>query len=164
MNAMSIWVIKDGQREGPYDEDDVRELIYEGTYTDKDPAIREGQYDWSTLGTVLERAPEETPPINEAGTDLDLPDAEDEVEAAQTPPLFVEGPIAQEPAEPVPAASLTPATGMRVTISDLDVSFGSMVVFLLKWMAACFVVLLIAGVVLLILWLLIAAMAAAIFR
>ena len=52
---MAIWVIKDGQREGPYEEQDVRELIYEGTYADADLAIRDGQYHWSTLGEVLGR-------------------------------------------------------------------------------------------------------------
>ena len=47
---MAIWVIKDGQREGPYEEQDVRELLYEGTYAESDPAIRDGHLDWSTLG------------------------------------------------------------------------------------------------------------------
>ena len=61
---MAIWVIKEGQREGPYEEQDVRELIYEGTYTDADAAIRDGQFDWSTLGQVLGRqpVPSEPPP------------------------------------------------------------------------------------------------------
>jgi hypothetical protein len=83
---MAIWVIKDGQREGPYDEDDVRELIYEGTYTDNDPAIRDGQYDWSTIGNVLEPMSADLPPIAESRPDLDFPDEEIAPEA----PLIAE--------------------------------------------------------------------------
>ena len=63
---MAIWVIKDGQREGPYEEQDVRELIYEGTYSDTEPAIRDGQFDWTTLGQILRRSPIGMNPVCQA--------------------------------------------------------------------------------------------------
>ena len=72
---MAIWVIKDRQREGPYEERDVRELVYEGTYTDADPAIRDGQYDWTTLGQVLGRQPPPAQPAPAAPAEPALPPA-----------------------------------------------------------------------------------------
>jgi hypothetical protein len=156
---MAIWVIKEGQREGPYDEDDVRELIYEGTYSDNDPAIRDGQYDWSTIGNVLDPRPGDLPPVFEGEPDFDLP------EATEAPDLPIAAEEAAEP-EPIllPPPPSAPPPPMRVTLSDIEMPFGSMVVFLLKWAAASLVVLLIVGFVMGVLWLILAVMAAAILR
>jgi hypothetical protein len=125
---MAIWVIKDGQREGPYDEEDVRELIYEGTYGDADPAIRDGQYDWSTLGQILGHP---MPPFESALSSsadplvLDLPPEEPiPVAVASEPP-----PIPER--DPVVIAA-TPAQSTPVAIVDFQVPFGSVFVMVLK--------------------------------
>jgi hypothetical protein len=157
---MAIWVIKDGQREGPYDEDDVRELIYEGTYTDNDPAIRDGQYDWSTIGNVLEPMSADLPPIAESRPDLDFPDEEIAPEA----PIIAE-PVASAPPPPaLPPPPFTPPPPMRVTVTGVDMPFGSMVTLLFKWAAASFVVLFILGAVLGALWAILAILLATMLR
>jgi hypothetical protein len=131
---MAIWVIKDGQREGPYEEQDVRELIYEGTYSDSDAAIRDGQFDWSTLGQVLGRQPasSEPPPSEASPPALNEP----------APPLPIEAPeTAQEPEPPpLPAAppEIPPAPPLPapVVVVDFQMPFGSMVLFMVKWVIA----------------------------
>jgi hypothetical protein len=130
---MAIWVIKDGQREGPYEEQDVRELIYEGTYADSDAAIRDGQFDWSTLGQILgrppapsEAAPSEPSPAEPAPP---LPIDSPETTAAQEPqpPPLPAAPPAIPPAPPLPAP---------VVVIDFQMPFGSMVLFMVKWVIA----------------------------
>jgi len=147
---MAIWVIKDKQREGPYEEQDVRELMYEGTYSNTDPAIRDGQFDWSTLGQVLAREPSSLEP-----TPSPLPPI------AEPPPLLPpEEPIAHEVVfePPVPATSpdlptpSSPPPPLRVTVVDFQMSLGSMVIFMVKWMLACIPALLILGAIVAIFW------------
>ena len=152
---MAIWVIKDSQREGPYEEEDVRELVYEGTYTDSDPAIRDGQLDWSTVGQILGRtpatpaaeppalpppppaAPPEPPPIPMPGTTPPAPPAPG---SAPPPP----------PAEaPAPAA---PARPMEVSVVDFQMPFGSMVLLMVKWALAAIPALLILGALAAVFW------------
>jgi hypothetical protein len=156
---MAIWVIKDGQREGPYDEDDVRELIYEGTYSENDPAIRDGQYDWSTIAQVMDREDGTLPTTAEAPPHLDEleeepePDAstlEDDLPAPATPP-------------PLPSPHRAPPP-MRVTVSDIDMPFGAMVIFLLKWVGAALIVIMILCAIMGVLWAILFALAAAILR
>jgi hypothetical protein len=75
---------------------------------------------------------------------------------------------AEETAEAEPPSLPPPLSGppppMRVTLWDIEMPFGSMVIFLLKWAAAALVVLLILGMVTGLLWLILAVMAAAILR
>jgi hypothetical protein len=138
---MAIWVFKDGQREGPYQEQDLRELIYEGTYDDTDTAIRDGQFDWTTLGQILDLQP---PPSPTEPPPLLLPPEEES-------PL----PLQSEP-PPVPAApqdlpaTLPPPT--RITIADFQIPFGSMFILVLKWCIASLLALLILGFVAVIFW------------
>jgi hypothetical protein len=156
---MAIWVIKDGQREGPYDEDDVRELIYEGTYSENDPAIRDGQYDWSTIAQVMERQDGTLPAIAEAPPHPDEleeePELDDSILEDELPPSATPPPL-PSPQRPPPA--------MRVTVSDIDMPFGAMVIFLLKWVGAVLVVTLILSAIMGILWAILFALAAAILR
>jgi hypothetical protein len=147
---MAIWVIKDGEREGPYEEEDVRELVYEGTYGDADPAIRDGQYDWTTVGQILghpmpgfeslsalsqpppaELPPEEPLPISTAP-------------APEPPPVPFPAPEAVAPAD---SAKPTP-----VSVVDFQMPFGSMVLFTVKWVIAAIPALLILGIVAAIFW------------
>jgi hypothetical protein len=156
---MAIWVIKDGQREGPYEEQDVRELIYEGTYGDADPAIRDGQYDWSTLGNLLghkmpafEAAAFETPvsSFQEAPPAEVPPQTAPEVAVPAPPPIPAAAP-AQEPISvaPVPPAPIAPA---QVAIVDFRMPFGSMLIFILKWMIAWLLAMMLLGFVAALFW------------
>ena len=138
---MAIWVIKDGQREGPYEDQDVRELVYEGTYSDCDPAIRDGEFDWTSLGLLLGR--EEA-----AGQEVEPPPIEPpppELLPAEPPPLPVE-PAAPAVAQAAPAQA--PHRAVRVSVIDFDMPFGSMVVLMLKWVLASIPALLVLGAVL----------------
>jgi len=142
---MAIWVIKDGQREGPYEEQDIRELIYEGTYGDADAAIRDGQFDWSTLGQILNRQPPPAEPAYLAEEPaLSPPDASPELPPAEDLP----GPEAladfPPPAEPAPP--------LQVSVVDFQMPFGSMIVFMLKWMVASIAALFILGAIAAIFW------------
>lgn len=143
---MAIWVIKDGQREGPYEEQDVRELIYEGTYTDADPAISEGQFYWSTVGDILGH--NHLPP--------DPASASSVAEATLAPPTEEQALPADEPAAPpvlpapLPEPPLIPSAEpppLRVTVVDFRMPFGSMIVFMVNWAIASIPALLILGIV-----------------
>ena len=133
---MAIWVIKDGQREGPYEEQDVRELIYEGTYSDAEPAIRDGQFDWSTLGQLLGR--------EGAAAGADEEDEEEPAALEPAPEAVAEPPpIPAERVELTPSAQEPP---LRVTVADFQMPFGSMVLFMVKWVLAAIPALLILAV------------------
>jgi hypothetical protein len=140
---MAIWVIKDGQREGPYEERDVRELVYEGTYADSDPAIRDGQFDWSTLGQVLGRQPSPPPEL---------------VAAPEPPPLPAETPVdleavpAEDPGPPDPAPA-EPPRPIQVAVIDFEMPFGSMVMLMVNWAIASIPALLILGAIAAVFWL-----------
>jgi hypothetical protein len=146
---MAIWVIKDGQREGPYEEQDVRELVYEGTYTDSEPAIRDGQYDWTTLGQILHRPQ----PVQEPGAAAVL-EAPSLPPASESPPMIPEEtpPIPDEgaPAEfHLPEAAAEP---IPVSVVDFNMPFGAMVMFMVKWVLASIPALLILGMIATVLW------------
>jgi len=151
---MAIWVIKDGQREGPYDDMDVLELLYEGTYSEEDPAIRDGQFDWSTIGELLDTEPS-------------FPDLEPADEEPPPPPL-PEADEALTPEEPVEPPALPSPTGppppLRIAVTDFQMPFGSMVVFMLKWALAAIPALLILGFIAVVLWLLALLLMAAVLR
>ena len=148
---MAIWVIKDGQREGPYEEDDVRELVYEGTYGDADPAIRDGQFDWTTVGQILGHpmpgfesalSALSQPPPAELPPEEPLPVAT--TSAPEPPPVPV---VAPEPVAPADSGKPMP-----VTVVDFQMPFGSMVLFMVKWVIAAIPALLILGIVAAIFW------------
>jgi len=155
---MAIWVIKGGQREGPYEEQDVRELVYEGTYTDSDLAIRDGQFDWSTLGQVLNRVAA-TEPVPEPE-----PGSSTEASPPTVPPLPPEPPpfptpAAEEPPEipagtppPVPRGPPRAPGPMQVSVVDFQMPFGSMVILMVKWALASIPALLIVGAIAAMFW------------
>ncbi len=142
---MAIWVIKDGQREGPYEEQDVRELVYEGTYQETDPAIRDGQYDWTTLGLLLAR---ERAAATAAEAGSSMPPAA-ETAAVERPRI----PATAAPAPaPVPNMPPSPPT-IQVSVVDFDMPFGSMVMLMVKWAIAAIPALVVLGVIAGFLWL-----------
>ncbi|MGA3172371.1 MAG: GYF domain-containing protein [Chthoniobacteraceae bacterium] len=150
---MTIWVIKDGQREGPYEEQDVRELVYEGTYNETDPAIRDGQYDWTTLGLLLARermAAAEAAPAN--GEEI-APEASAIPAAPAAPAAPTAAP--ELPGKPPP---------LQVAVVDFEMPFGSMVMFMVKWVLASIPALLILGVLAAMFWIAFVALIAAVMR
>jgi hypothetical protein len=144
---MAIWVLKDGQREGPYEEGDIRELIYEGTYGDADPAISDGQYDWTTLGQILDRETSTPEATDDEPPSLEIPpepEGELAVPEPEPPPIPA--------AAPEPVAAPGPPQPAPVTVVDFQMPFDSMVFFILKWMVATIIALVILGVIAGIFW------------
>jgi hypothetical protein len=140
---MSIWVLKDGQREGPYEEQDIRELIYEGTYTGDDPAIRGGQFDWTTLGQLLNREP-----VEEA-------EADEVVEPPPMPTDLVGTPVeavATEVGVAVLPAGVTDGAATRVEVVDIRMPFGSVLTLMFKWVLAWMLVMVVLGGVAAMVW------------
>ena len=168
---MAIWVIKDGQREGPYQEQDVRELVYEGTYNDSDPAIRDGQFDWSTLGQVLGRQP--------SVADIPLPSPEQPATPpalAPEPPPFPVTPSVESPPSPTAETPIPPelpslapqlappSRPVQVAVVDFEMPFGSMVILMVKWVLAAIPALFILAAIAAIFWTLFFAVIASAFH
>jgi uncharacterized RDD family membrane protein YckC len=57
---MEIWIGRDGERHGPYKEDDVRQWLRSGQVSPKDLAWYEGLADWQPLSVLF---PDETAPV-----------------------------------------------------------------------------------------------------
>jgi hypothetical protein len=127
---MAIWVIKDGQREGPYEEQDVRELVYEGTYSDAEPAIRDGQVDWTTVGHILGRQPP-PPPEFVPPPELSTVGAPPVPAAPGDVPVATDGPPAASARRRIPVAQ-----SVQVAVVDFQMPFGSMVILMVKWAVA----------------------------
>lgn len=53
---MQIYVNKNGQQLGPFDENAVLEMIKNGQLSPDDPAIRQGQQQWQTLGVMFPKS------------------------------------------------------------------------------------------------------------
>lgn len=155
---MAIWVFKNGVREGPYEDRDIRELIYEGTYSDADTAVRDGDPAQRTVGELLGHSPATAPaperltkpavadaappPIQLPSSVLAKPDA-----SLAAPPPLPPAPAVASP--PVPAQPTPPA---EVAVVDFSMPFASMVVFMVKWALAAIPAFLILGVVIAVFW------------
>ena len=50
---MSLYLYKDNQQVGPFDESTVRQWLQNGQCAPNDPAIREGMTEWQPLGTLI---------------------------------------------------------------------------------------------------------------
>ncbi|HXS03364.1 MAG TPA: DUF4339 domain-containing protein, partial [Rhodanobacter sp.] len=50
---MEIWIGRDGERHGPYKEDDVREWLRSGKVSPADLAWYEGLADWQPLSVLF---------------------------------------------------------------------------------------------------------------
>lgn len=57
---MEVWIGRDGERHGPYKEDDIRQWLRSGQVSRTDLAWYEGLADWQPLAVLF---PEETPAI-----------------------------------------------------------------------------------------------------
>ncbi|MGY3041017.1 putative RDD family membrane protein YckC [Rhodanobacter sp. TND4EL1] len=59
---MEIWIGRDGERHGPYKEEDVREWLRSGQVSSADLAWYEGLADWQPLSVLFPDAVNTTPP------------------------------------------------------------------------------------------------------
>jgi uncharacterized RDD family membrane protein YckC len=75
---MEIWIGRDGERHGPYKEDDVRQWLRSGQVSPKDLAWYEGLADWQPLSVLFPDEIAATPP----------PQATDNPYAAPAAPLL----------------------------------------------------------------------------
>ena len=61
---MEIWIGRDGERHGPYKEDDVRQWLRSGQVSPADLAWYEGLADWQPLSVLFADEPRRTPPAS----------------------------------------------------------------------------------------------------
>ena len=59
---MEIWIGRDGERHGPYKEDDVRQWLRSGQVSPQDLAWYEGLADWQPLSVLFPDTPAAPPP------------------------------------------------------------------------------------------------------
>jgi uncharacterized RDD family membrane protein YckC len=59
---MEVWIGRDGQRHGPYNEDDVRQWLRNGQIAGEDLGWYEGLADWQPLSVLFPDAKAATPP------------------------------------------------------------------------------------------------------
>jgi uncharacterized RDD family membrane protein YckC len=65
---MEIWIGRDGERHGPYKEDDVRQWLRSGQVSPADLAWYEGLADWQPLSVLFPDAVSAAPPAAAAGS------------------------------------------------------------------------------------------------
>lgn len=64
---MEIWIGRNGERHGPYKEEDIRQWLRSGKVSREDLAWREGLADWQPLGVLFpDEMPSEPPPATTA--------------------------------------------------------------------------------------------------
>ncbi len=91
---MDIWIIRDGEKQGPYPDYEVREKIRRGEWTKETPAWHEGRAEWTQLGEI----PLFSEDFDYLPLDLSGPTPEEEEEAYQAerravrPPLLPQKP------------------------------------------------------------------------
>jgi GYF domain 2 len=132
---MKTYLIKSSNREeGPYDETHMAQMFANGRIDRNTPCKPVSGGDWKTVDDYL--------PMLKYGTQLPPP-----VKVPAVPPT------------PPPLLSL-----QRVSVVDFDIPFGSVLKIMFKWMAAGFVVFCCFLPVIFILWLIVAAIFAALFN
>lgn len=146
---MSYYVLKGREQEGPHDERTLRQFLDEGKYLATDLAFRDGMSQWQPLSVVLglQFAPPPLPSQEPAPTTTTPP---------PTAPLPL---IAPEKIQPISG----PALPQAIVISDINMPFGSMVLFILKWSLAAIPAMLLLGATLTVTWALLMAFVAGIF-
>jgi len=149
---MAIWVLKDGNREGPYEDGDLRELMYEGTYSDTDAAMRDGDPAQRTLGEILGHRPSQA---SQQPVPPPLP--------PESVPVSAVPAIAAPPALPPPVLPLSPPPVMPVSVVDFQMPFGSMVIFMIKWALASIPAMLIIATIFAIFWTIVIAATGGVF-
>jgi len=135
---MKRYLIKlSNSEEGPYDEAQMAQMFANGRIDRNTPCKPSDHGEWRTIDDYL--------PMLKYGTQLP---------PATKPPVV-------PPATSPPISS--PLSAQRVSVVDFDIPFGSVLKILFKWMAAALVVLCCFLPVIFVLWLIVAAIFAALF-
>ena len=122
--------------EGPYDEAQMAQMFANGRIDRNTPCKPSDHGEWRTIDDYL--------PMLKYGTQL--------------PPAIKVPAI-----PPTPPAVSPPQLSQRVSVIDFDIPFGSVLKILFKWMAAALVVFCCFLPVIFVLWLIVAAIFAALF-
>ena len=134
---MRSFHVKIGDREeGPLTETEVAQIFADGRVDRNTPCRPTDRDEWKTIDDYL--------PMLKYGTQLPPP-------AAKLPPV--------PPPPPPPALS----SSQRVSVVDFDIPFGSVLKIMFKWIAAALVVFCCFLPVIFVLWLIVAAIFAALF-
>ena len=134
---MRSFQLKIGDREeGPYDEAEMAQMFADGRVDRNTPCKPADHGEWKTVDDYL--------PMLKYGTQL--------------PPVSK---VVAVPPAPPPVS--TAQASQRVSVIDLDVPFGSILKILFKWMAATLIVICCFLPVIFVLWLIVAAIFAALF-
>jgi GYF domain 2 len=133
---MKTYLIKLSHREqGPYAETEVAQMYADGRIDRHTPCKPADSGDWRTIDDYL--------PMLKYGTQRPAPTA-----------------IPNAPSIPPPVL----LSSQRVSVVDFDIPFGSVLKIMFKWMAAAFVVFCCFLPVIFVLWLIVAAIFAALFN
>jgi hypothetical protein len=131
---MKSYVVKVSDREeGPYAETQMAQMFADGRIDRNTPCKPSGRGEWKTVDDYL--------PMLKYGTQLPPPTAP------------------SAPPQPPPVLW----SSQRVSVVDFDIPFGSVLKIMFKWMAAGFVVFCCFLPVIFVLWLIVAAIFAALF-
>jgi hypothetical protein len=123
-----------GREEGPYEEAQIAQMFADGRIDRNTPCKLASGGDWKSIDDYL--------PMLKYGTQL-------------PPPTKV------RPVSPTPPPVLLSQLSQRVSVIDFDIPFGSVLKIMFKWMAAAFVVFCCFLPVIIILWLIIGTIVAA---
>jgi hypothetical protein len=134
---MKSYLLKLSSREeGPYVETHIAQMFADGRIDRNTPCKPGDRGDWKTIDDYL--------PMLKYGTQL-------------PPPTKVPA------VPPTPPPVLLSQLSQRVSVVDFDIPFGSVLKIMFKWMAAAFVVFCCFLPVIFVLWLIVAAIFAALF-
>jgi hypothetical protein len=131
---MKSYLLKlSGREEGPYEEPQIAQMFADGRIDRNTPCKPADRGDWKSIDDYL--------PILKYGTQLPPP-----VEIPRVPPM----------PPPVPMLS-----AQRVSVVDFDIPFWSVLKIMFKWMAAAFVVFCCFLPAIIVIWLIVASIFAA---
>jgi uncharacterized protein DUF4339 len=135
---MKTYLIKlSDHEEGPYDEAQMAQMFADGRIDRNTPCKPADCGDWKTVDDYL--------PMLKYGTQLPPP-----TKASAVPPT------------PPPPVLLSPLS-QRVSVVDFDIPFGSVLKIMFKWMAAAFVVFCCFLPAIVVVWMIVMAVLAALF-
>ena len=134
---MRSFILKiDDREEGPLTETEVAQMFADGRVDRDTPCKPSDRGDWKTVDDYL--------PMLKYGTQLP--------------------PAAKIPVPPPPPQPVDSSSSQRVSVIDFDIPFGSVLKIMFKWMAAALVVFCCFLPVIFVLWLIVAAIFAALFN
>ena len=146
---MKTYLIKFSDREeGPFAEAQIAQMFADGRVDRDTPCKPADGGDWKTIDDYL--------PMLKYGTQLPPPNP---IAAS----AFAKATADKSSAAATTAASPPPLPSQRVSVVDFDIPFGSVLKIMFKWMAAAVVVFCCFLPVIFILWLIVAAILAALF-